>query len=34
MAGFYLDDSYGYLALAILLFIIVYFILRILTHRH
>jgi hypothetical protein len=27
------DDSLGYLALAIVLFLIVYFLLRILTHR-
>lgn len=34
MAGFYIDDSLGYLGLAIALFLIVYILLRMLTHRH
>ncbi len=33
MASFYVDDSLGYLGLAILIFLIVYFLLRVLTHR-
>jgi hypothetical protein len=33
VAGFYLDDSFGYIGLAILLFIIAYFLIRLLTHR-
>jgi hypothetical protein len=33
MAGFYLDDPLGYLGLALVLFLIVYILLRMLTHR-
>lgn len=33
MDSFYVDDALGYLGLAILIFLIVYFLLRVLTHR-
>jgi hypothetical protein len=33
LASFVVEDYFGYFGLAILLFIIVYFLLRILTHR-
>jgi len=32
-AAFYVDDALGYLGLAILLFLIVYFLIGVLTHR-
>lgn len=34
MTGFYVDDSLGYIGLAIILFLVVYIIIRLLTHRH
>ncbi len=33
MSGFVVEDTLGYLGLAILLFLIVYFLLRVLSHR-
>lgn len=33
MAAFYIEDYLGYLGLAIVLFLIVYILLRMLTHR-
>lgn len=34
MADFVIEDEFGYLGLALILFIIVYLLLRLLTHRH
>lgn len=33
MSGFVMEDTLGYLGLAILLFLIVYFLIRVLSHR-
>lgn len=33
MSGFVVEDTLGYLGFAILLFLIVYFLIRILSHR-
>lgn len=34
MSQFYVEDALGYLGLAILVFLIIYFLIRALTHRH
>jgi len=34
MSGFYVGDTLGFLGLAILVFLLIYFLIRVLTHRH